>query len=377
MKRAWFMSGWFGTILVLFALCGSARGDEIEDLDAFLSQYAMIRDLNVEAQGTRAMTVTEYGVSNEAIAQGPARFYYSWSGDRGVGMLRVEADMVAVNAHGGVLEQRLKYAFDGETHSLYDPMVNVYETRSMEMLAGAGVPVNPALYPVVGLRPDMIGLIVKHPGHFADTDRVRSSIVSAELVRDEEGELCVELRLDEPRREGESAPEELDRRYRYYMTAAHEDAGFALPKRIDMLERGALSGTITLGEYTGVETGRGVVVLPRRVSLVVWENDAPIVEYSSYVDRYTTTAHDRSFFRIEAPSGARIVDGDTGRFVGEDSGARLPPVEPSSEVQYTVDGDADAVGGSGPVRSYGLLAVLSVGAVVVAGLTVWIYRRRG
>ncbi len=378
MTHAWFIRGLFGSMVFLCVLGAGARGDEVEDFDAFVAQYALIRDLNVSSQGTRAMTVSSYGITEEAVAQGPALSYYSWSDELSEGMVRVEADLVAVNESGVVLGQRLKYAFDGETHSMYDPELNVYETRSMMILAGAEVPVNPALYPVSGLRPDMVGLIVKHPGDFADTARVQGLIVSKSLVRDEEGDLCVELRLDEPEREGESDPEELDRRYRYYMTASHPDADFALPSRVDMMERGALAATVTLGEYTGVETGRGVVVLPRRVSLVVWENDTPIVEYSAYVDRYTTTAHDRAFFRIEAPAGARIMDGDTGRVLDDEGNVqRMPIAEPAVTERYQTTAEGGPIGTQRPVRSYGLLAVLVVGAGVAVGVSVWMVRRRG
>jgi hypothetical protein len=378
MTHAWFMRGLFGSIVLLCALGAGARADEVEDFDAFVAQYALIRDLNISSQGTRAMTVSSYGITEEAVAQGAALFYYSWSDELNEGMVRVEADLVAVNESGVVLEQRLKYAFDGETHSMYDPELNVHETRSMMILAGAEVPVNPALYPVSGLRPDMVGLIVKHPGDFADTARVQRGIVSKSLVRDEEGELCVELRLDEPKREGESDPAELDRRYRYYMTASHPDAGFALPARVDMMERGALAGTVTLGEYTGVETGRGVVVLPKRVSLVVWENEVPIVEYSAYVDRYTTTAHERAFFRIEAPRGARIVDGDAGTMIDDAGTARgMPIVEPGVTERYESEADGGSSGGTRPVRTYGLLVVLVIGAGVALGVGVWMVRRRG
>ncbi|GEM_PF-5037250 len=378
MTHSWFSRGLLRA-LVLFVMLGSpALGDELSDWDAFVSQYARIDDLNVFAQGTRSMTVTPYpGMMEEGTAQGPVRFFYSFKD--GVGMVRVESDLVALDEYGASLEQRMWYAYNGEIYSLYDPVINVYETRKLQMLPGVWIPVNPALYPVGLLRRDMLTGMHKHPGHFRDTEKLRGFIRSRELVRDDEGDLCLELRLHEVARENESPLEELDRYYRVYMTAEHPSTERMLPKRMDMFERGALVGTISLGEYAEVAGARGPVLLPKRVSLVVWEDEAPIVEYSAYVDRYTTESHERSFFVIEPPSGVNLVDGDEGTIVRPDGsedryaggGVTEEDLRITSESSDSTPEDQAA-----PKRTYGSLVMVLIGAVVVIAVTVVIYRTR-
>jgi len=272
--------------------------DSVRDKDAlirFIGQYASIDRLTVHCDVEEEITVQPRpDLFKDVAATGPCSHWCAGE------MVKIDSDIRARDRDGAFMTKRLRYAFDGETHAVYSPALGAYQRSEERPSTAVSAAPNPALMPVMPLRPDLDRGAQRDPSDFRDTGLLRSFIRSHEVEVDALGNAYHELEI------GGDDDEVVV--YRVYLE--RHASGAAVITRTEQFDGVRSKGLVFFMDYREIRTrDGGSVLLPGRVQMIGFRDNNPFYELIIDVSAYeTTTRGDAAFYRFEPPEGTRVVE---------------------------------------------------------------------
>ena len=273
----------------------------VEDVQRYIDQFGFVDQLSFDAQ-IRTVMLVPIGPRQTMTMESEGGYHYAFDTGRFV----VESHIVSEDPRHTFMDRVSLFAHTGESYLVYTADEEMHETFDTEMTnAVTSVAANPMLLPLGFLRCDLDPFVLMGLEHFRDAEdreQIEKNIKHMRLRTDGRAGEFIEIELHAERNVRGSMQEET---YHIYLNSPGEaDAGFGLPKRIEMFAGGERAGMIVVAGYSPVRTESGVVYLPDEVTYTLHVGgelavDTTEVKVNAEIGTYSTEHLSAHSFRSD------------------------------------------------------------------------------